>query len=61
MKTGGLAGELQALEDIAVEQKMNTQVMKIIFASMMTADDYVDAFEKLVHLSLTKAQVRPLV
>ena len=49
--------ELQILDDIAIEQKMNTQVKKIIFCTMMTAEDFMDAYEKLLKLSLTKAQV----
>eukprot|EP01022_Parablepharisma_sp_SALTPOND_P024773 TRINITY_DN554_c0_g1_i2.p1 TRINITY_DN554_c0_g1~~TRINITY_DN554_c0_g1_i2.p1 ORF type:complete len:718 (-),score=185.46 TRINITY_DN554_c0_g1_i2:9851-12004(-) len=58
---GDLVGEMRLLEDIAVEQKMNTQIMKVIFTTMMTAVDHVDAFEKLIRLSLTSAQERDII
>ena len=40
---------------------MNTQIKKVIFCSMMTAEDFVDAFEKLIKLSLTRAQVYAII
>ena len=54
---GDLAGELELLDNIATEQKMNTQIKKVIFCCIMTAEDYIDAHDKLLQLSLTKAQV----
>ncbi len=45
------------LDSVATEQKMNTQIKKVIFCCIMTADDFVDAHDKLLQLSLTKAQV----
>lgn len=41
---------------IAREQRMNTDVRRAIFISIMSAQDYVDAFEKLEKLNLKNKQ-----
>lgn len=42
---------------IAREQRMNTDVRRAIFISIMSAQDYVDAFEKLEKLNLKNRQL----
>jgi len=60
-REGDLKGEMALLEDIAIEQKMNTQIKKLIFTTIMTSIDHVDAFDKLIQLSLTSAQEREII
>ncbi|KAJ9584416.1 hypothetical protein L9F63_021236 [Diploptera punctata] len=40
---------------------MNTDVRKNIFCILMTAEDYLDAFEKLLHLGLKNQQEREII
>ncbi|XP_043254608.1 nucleolar MIF4G domain-containing protein 1 homolog [Colletes gigas] len=42
--------------DLAQKQRMNTDTRKNIFCILMTAEDYLDAFEKLHHLGLKDQQ-----
>lgn len=42
---------------LAAAQRMNTDVRRSIFCVIMTAEDYVDAFEKILRLGLTGKQV----
>ncbi|KAG4300759.1 hypothetical protein PCK1_002836 [Pneumocystis canis] len=41
---------------LAQSQRMNTDIRKSIFITIMTAEDFVDAFEKLLKLGLKKVQ-----
>lgn len=45
---------------IAKEQRMNTDIRRAIFITIMSADDYVDAITKLDKLQLKKAQEREI-
>nr|CAD7571700.1 unnamed protein product [Timema californicum] len=51
----------QELMDLAKKQRMNTDVRRNIFCILMTAEDYLDAFEKLLHLGLKNQQEREIV
>ncbi|XP_033126891.1 nucleolar MIF4G domain-containing protein 1-like isoform X3 [Anneissia japonica] len=47
--------------ELSRQQRMNTDVRKTIFAVIMTAEDYVDSFEKLLRLGLKSGQEREIV
>lgn len=48
-----------SLVDIyARQQKMNTDVRKLIFAAIMSSEDYLDAYQKILALKLTSRQER---
>lgn len=51
---GVIAGQRfsEKLLKLAKEQKMNTEERRNIFCIIMGAEDYVDAFEKILHLAL---------
>ncbi|XP_022115975.2 nucleolar MIF4G domain-containing protein 1 homolog [Pieris rapae] len=51
----------QKLLKLAREQRMNTDVRRSIFCVIMSAQDYMDAFEKLQHLGLKGQQEREIV
>nr|CAD7425794.1 unnamed protein product [Timema monikensis] len=51
----------QQLMDLAKKQRMNTDVRRNIFCILMTAEDYLDAFEKLLHLGLKNQQEREII
>jgi nucleolar MIF4G domain-containing protein 1 len=40
---------------------MSTEIRKAIFSSIISADDYVQAFENLVRLNLKKQQEREII
>jgi len=40
---------------------MNTDIRRDIFCVLMTAEDYLDAFEKIHHLSLKNQQQREVI
>ena len=42
--------------ELARKQRMNTDIRKNIFCILVTAEDYLDAFEKLHHLDLKDQQ-----
>ena len=46
---------------LAKAQRMNTENRKNIFCILMTAEDYLDAFEKLHHLGLKERQEREII
>jgi len=52
---------LAKIERLAVKQRMNTQLRKTIFAILLTAEDYVDAFQRLLKLNLNEKQEREIV
>ncbi|XP_010883795.2 nucleolar MIF4G domain-containing protein 1 [Esox lucius] len=47
--------------DLARKQRMNTDVRRNIFCVIMTSEDYLDAFEKLIRLGLKDQQEREIV
>jgi len=46
---------------LAAKQRMNTDVRRAIFCVIMGAEDYVDAFEKLLRLPLKGVQEREII
>ncbi|XP_071803318.1 nucleolar MIF4G domain-containing protein 1-like [Asterias amurensis] len=54
-KTSSLINELSR------QQRMNTDLRKTIFSIVMTAEDYVDAFEKVLRLNIKGGQEREVV
>lgn len=49
--------EAQKLVKLAAAQRMNTDVRRAIFCIIMSGEDYIDAFEKLLRLDLSGKQV----
>lgn len=49
--------EAQKLLQLAAEQRMNTDARRAIFCIIMSGEDYVDAFEKILRLDLPGKQV----
>lgn len=49
--------EAQKMLQLAAAQRMNTDARKAIFCIIMSGDDYIDAFEKLLRLDLPGKQV----
>ncbi|XP_011248078.1 nucleolar MIF4G domain-containing protein 1 isoform X1 [Mus musculus] len=47
--------------ELARKQRMNTDVRRIIFCTLMTSEDFLDAFEKLLKLGLKDQQEREIV
>ncbi|XP_014208046.1 nucleolar MIF4G domain-containing protein 1 [Copidosoma floridanum] len=47
--------------ELAKAQRMNTDSRRNIFCVIMTAEDYLDAFEKLHHLGLKGSQEREII
>lgn len=50
----------QALLKLARKQGMNTDIRRSIFVTIMSAEDYLDAFEKVMKLGLTEVQQREI-
>lgn len=48
--------EAQKLVQLATAQRMNTDLRRAIFCIITSAEDYVDAFEKLLRLDLSGKQ-----
>ncbi|XP_019862473.1 PREDICTED: nucleolar MIF4G domain-containing protein 1-like [Amphimedon queenslandica] len=46
---------------LSLEQQMNTDIRRTVFSVIMSSEDYVDAFEKLVKLRLKSIQEREIV
>ncbi|XP_018561750.1 nucleolar MIF4G domain-containing protein 1 homolog [Anoplophora glabripennis] len=46
---------------LAKKQRMNTNTRRNIFCIIMSAEDYLDAFEKLLHLNLKNQQEREII
>lgn len=44
-----------AVRRAALQQRMNTDVRRAIFAAIMSADDYMDAFERLMRYRVLRA------
>ncbi|RZB40187.1 nucleolar MIF4G domain-containing protein 1 [Asbolus verrucosus] len=51
----------QNLLELARKQRMNTDTRKNIFCIIMSAEDYLDAFEKLLRLALKNQQEREII
>ncbi|KYN32983.1 Nucleolar MIF4G domain-containing protein 1 [Trachymyrmex septentrionalis] len=47
--------------ELARKQRMNTDVRRDIFCILITAEDYLDAFEKIHHLGLKNQQQREVI
>ncbi|XP_054430759.1 nucleolar MIF4G domain-containing protein 1 [Pteronotus mesoamericanus] len=57
-----LAGTVSAeMLELARKQRMNTDVRRSIFCTIMTSEDFLDAFEKLLKLGLKDQQEREVV
>jgi len=53
--------KLAKIEALAAKQRMNTDLRKAIFAILLTAEDYVDCFQRLLKLNLNEKQGREIV
>nr|XP_020507731.1 nucleolar MIF4G domain-containing protein 1 [Labrus bergylta] len=61
-KQGAAEGQFSAkVLDLARKQRMNTEVRRNIFCVIMTSEDYLDAFEKLLRMGLKDKQEREIV
>lgn len=49
--------EAQKMLQLASTQRMNTDARRAIFCVIMSGEDYIDAFEKLLRLDLPGKQV----
>lgn len=49
--------EAQKMLQLAAAQRMNTDTRRAIFCIIMSGEDYIDAFEKLLRLDLPGKQV----
>ncbi|KAJ8279842.1 hypothetical protein COCON_G00069080 [Conger conger] len=59
---GSAGGQFSAkVMELARKQRMNTDVRRNIFCVLMTSEDYLDAFEKLLRLGLKDQQEREIV
>ncbi|CAG8457939.1 2656_t:CDS:10 [Scutellospora calospora] len=50
----------EAFLNLAKQQKMNTDVRRSIFIVLMSSEDYIDAFERLLKLDLKEVQAREI-
>ncbi|CAG8457802.1 1519_t:CDS:10 [Dentiscutata heterogama] len=50
----------EVLLNLAKQQKMNTDVRRSIFIVLMSSEDYIDAFERLLKLGLKEVQAREI-
>ncbi|CAA7394752.1 unnamed protein product [Spirodela intermedia] len=55
------APEAQRLVQLAAAQRMNTDVRRAIFCIIMSGEDYIDAFEKILRLDLSGKQDREIM
>ncbi|XWS58549.1 hypothetical protein CRYUN_Cryun08bG0043600 [Craigia yunnanensis] len=53
--------EAQKMLELAAAQKMNTDARRAIFCIIMSGEDYIDAFEKLLRLDLPGKQDRDIM
>ncbi|XP_019943042.2 nucleolar MIF4G domain-containing protein 1 [Paralichthys olivaceus] len=62
MKQSTAEGQFSAkVLELARKQRMNTEVRRNIFCVLMTSEDYLDAFEKLLRMGLKDKQEREIV
>ncbi|CAG8518415.1 18985_t:CDS:2 [Racocetra fulgida] len=50
----------EAFLNLAKQQKMNTDVRRSIFVVLISSEDYIDAFERLLKLGLKEVQAREI-
>lgn len=53
--------ETKKMLELAAAQRMNTNARRAIFCVIMSGEDYIDAFEKLLRLDLPGKQVNHLL
>ncbi|EMS52341.1 Nucleolar MIF4G domain-containing protein 1 [Triticum urartu] len=53
--------EAQKLVQLAAAQRMNTDIRRAIFCIIMSAEDYIDAFDKILRLDLSGKQDREIM
>ncbi|KAL6559059.1 hypothetical protein OROHE_006428 [Orobanche hederae] len=53
--------ETKKMLQLAASQRMNTDIRRAIFCVIMSAEDYIDAFEKLLRLDLPGKQDREIM
>ncbi|KAG0452782.1 hypothetical protein HPP92_025446 [Vanilla planifolia] len=53
--------EAQKLVQLAASQRMNTDIRRAIFCIIMSGEDYIDAFEKILRLDLSGKQDREIM
>jgi len=53
--------ETQKLIQLAAAQRMNTDLRRAIFCIIMSGEDYIDTFEKILKLDLSGKQVTVLL
>ncbi|GMI65051.1 hypothetical protein HRI_000174400 [Hibiscus trionum] len=53
--------EAQKMLELAAKQRMNTDARRAIFCVIMSGEDYIDAFEKLLRLDLPGKQDRDII
>ena len=58
---GGEPQYSEALLEMARKQRMNTEIRRNIFCILMTAEDFIEAFERLMRLGLKGQQEREIV
>ncbi|CAG0879577.1 unnamed protein product, partial [Cyprideis torosa] len=51
----------QDLLDLAKRMRMNTEIRRRVFCVLVSAEDFVEAFEKMLKLSLNKHQEREII
>ena len=56
-----LQGYDSEIVTLAVQQRMTTPLKKAVFCILMSSEDYLDAFEKLLRLNLKNKQDREIV
>ena len=49
--------EAEKLLQLAASQRMNTDIRRMIFCVVMSGEDYLDAFEKILRIKLSGKQV----
>ncbi|KAJ2783267.1 suppressor of glycerol defect [Coemansia javaensis] len=53
--------DMERLLKMAKAQHMNTDIRRSVFVTLLSSDDYADAFERLLKLDLKKTQARELM
>ncbi|XP_061195672.1 nucleolar MIF4G domain-containing protein 1-like [Saccostrea echinata] len=62
VKMESIVGDVSAqLLELARKQRMNTDIRKNIFCIIMSSQDYIDAFDKLLRLGLKNQQEREII
>ncbi|XP_069109794.1 nucleolar MIF4G domain-containing protein 1-like [Argopecten irradians] len=54
-------GSSSKILDLARKQRMNTDIRRNIFCTIMSSEDYLDAFERLLRLGLKHQQEREII